>query len=47
MEDWEEKADLLTHLINKLFNDEAVCRTVPATPGLLNMLDMDATEFCV
>ena len=32
LEDWEEKADSLTHLIN----DEAVCRTAPATPGMLN-----------
>ena len=32
-EDLEEKDDGLTHLIN----DEAVCRTAPATPGLLKM----------
>ena len=28
--------DLLTYLITELINDEAVCRTAPATPGLLN-----------
>ena len=27
----------MTHLINQLINYEAVCRTAPATPGLLNM----------
>ena len=31
LEDWEEKADGLTELIN----DEGVCRTAPATPGML------------
>ena len=33
-EDLEEKADSLTELMN----DEAVYRTAPATPGLLNIL---------
>ena len=32
LEDWEEKADGLTDLINH----EGVCRTAPAKPGLLN-----------
>ena len=27
----------MTELINQLMSDEAVCRTAPATPGLLNM----------
>ena len=28
----------MTDLINQLMNDEAVYRTAPATPGLLNIL---------
>ena len=28
----------MTDLINELFNDEAVNRTAPATPGLLTIL---------
>ena len=32
LEDWEEKADRLTDLNN----DKGVCRTAPATPGLLD-----------
>ena len=28
----------MTQLINELMSDEAVCRTAPATPGLLIML---------
>ena len=27
----------MTHLINQLMNDKGVCRTAPATPGLLNI----------
>ena len=27
----------ITQLINLLMNDEGVCRTAPATPGLLNI----------
>ena len=27
----------MTQLINELFNDKAVYRTAPATPGLLNI----------
>ena len=27
----------MNHSINQLINDEAVYRTAPATPGLLNM----------
>ena len=34
LEDWEEKGQGL----NELINDEAVCRTALATPGLLNAL---------
>ena len=34
----EEKADILTYSLNQLFNDKAVYRTAPATPGLLNVL---------
>ena len=34
LEDWEEKAHSLTELISH----KGVCRTAPATPGLLNML---------
>ena len=33
MKIWRER---LTELINELMNDEAVYRTAPATPGLLN-----------
>ena len=36
LEDWEEKADLVTELINY----EAVCRTAPATLGLLNIVEL-------
>ena len=32
MKIWRKR---LTYLINELINDEAVCRTAPATPGLL------------
>ena len=28
---------LLTESLNESSNDEAVCRTAPATPGLLNI----------
>ena len=34
-EDLEEKDDS----VNELINDEAVCRTAPATPGLLIIQD--------
>ena len=33
-EDWEEKDDSVTELIN----NEGVRRTAPATPGLLNII---------
>ena len=36
-EDLKEKADLLNYWLTQLINDEAVHRTAPATPGLLNM----------
>ena len=32
-ENWEEKGEL----INQLINDEGVCSTALATPGLLNI----------
>ena len=34
--------------MNELVNDEAVCRTAPATPGLLNIPDIcqDMPELC-
>ena len=34
-EDLDEKAHGLTDLINYLINYKAVCRTAPATPGLV------------
>ena len=34
-EDFEEKDDWGTQFINQLINDKGVCRTAPATPGLL------------
>ena len=36
-EDLEEKADWIGQWINQLINHEAVYRTAPATPGLLNI----------
>ena len=35
LEDWEEKDDWLTEWINQSISYKAVCRTAPATPGLL------------
>ena len=32
----------MTELMNQLINDEAVCRTAPATPGLLTIPDTQA-----
>ena len=37
MKIWRKR---LTELINQLMSDEAVCRTAPATPGLLKILLM-------
>ena len=34
----------MTELINQLMSDEAVCRTAPATPGLLNSVGMYASK---
>ena len=31
-------------LLNEWMNDEDVCRTAPATPGLLNMTDMQMSQ---
>ena len=31
----------LTYRINELINDEAVCRTAPATPGLLKRCSLN------
>ena len=36
----EEKDEL----VNELINDEGVCRTAPATPGLLKILHTGDTE---
>ena len=33
----KEKDDQLTDLINQSINDSGVCRTAPATPGLLKI----------
>ena len=41
LQDWEEKDDQLTHLINY----EAVYRTAPAKPSLLNILLKNAIKF--
>ena len=36
----------MTHLISLLINHEAVCRTAPATPGLLNTSDRQGRSWC-
>ena len=41
-EDLEEKDHWLTEVLTAWINDEAVCRTGPATPGLLKKIIVKA-----
>ena len=36
----------LTQLMNQLINDEGVCRSAPATPGLINTSEHSIKKFC-
>ena len=41
VEDLEEKDDL----VNELMNDKGVCKTAPATPGLLKTISKNTLSF--